>query len=275
MELLLALDDGVNHIRQPHRPLQRIRNIFDEDDSFLIKRYRMPKHMLEAITLKVRDDLIKNNRGMNISPDVQVACALRVLTEGCFQRPAGDTADVSQPSVSRILQQFCEALLVAYPDAVRFPRRGQTMQDTKNRFEARFGLPDVLGCVDGTHVYIKAPSENEHLYVNRHQRHSLNVQAVCDSDMLFTSVVAKFPGACHDAFVFEQSAIGQSLAASDGELGYLLGDSGYPLRPWLVVPFDERQRDEMTQEKLAFNSRHTKCRSIVERCFGMLKSRYR
>ena len=90
--------------------------------------------------------------------------------------------------------------------------------------------------------------------------------------MLFTNVVAKFPGASNDAFVFEQSAVGQLLAASDGQLGYLLGDSGYPLRPWLVVPFDERQQDEMTAEKLAFNRRHNKCRSIVERSFGMLKS---
>ena len=93
----------------------------------------MPKHMLEAITLNVRDDLARN-RGLNIPPDVQIACALRVLAEGCFQRPAGDTADISQPSVGRILHQFCDALLVAYPDAVQLPSRRQEMLDTKNRF---------------------------------------------------------------------------------------------------------------------------------------------
>ena len=231
--------------------------------------------MLEDLTTKLRDDLLANNRGQNIPPDVQVACALRVLSEGNFQRPTGDTVGASQPTVSRILHRFCDALLATHQDVIRFPRNAQDIAETKRPFQAKFGLPDVLGCVDGTHINIKAPSQNEHLYVNRHQRHSLNVQAVCDSNMLITDVVAKFPGASHDAFVFEQSAIEQMLSATNGELGYLLGDSGYPLRTWLVVPFDERQRDGMTPEKLAFNTRHTKCRSVVERCFGVLKSRYR
>lgn len=231
--------------------------------------------MLEEMTMKVHEGLLMSDRGRNIPPDLQVACALRILAEGSFQRPAGDNVNISQPSASRILHRFCKALISSFPDVIKFPRTEQAILDTKHQFEVKFGLPGVLGCVDGTHVHIKAPSTHEHLYVNRHQRHSLNVQAVCNSEMLFTNVVAKFPGSCHDAYVFEQSALGQQLAESNGELGYLMGDSGYPLRTWLVVPFDERQRDGMTPQQQAFNKCHTKCRCIVERCFGMLKSRYR
>ena len=121
MELLFALDHDNANI-QPEKPIREIGGVFNRGDSFLMKRYRMPRHVLEDLTTKLRDDLLANNRGQNIPPDVQVACALRVLSEGNFQRPTGDTVGASQPTVSRILHRFCDALLATHQDAIRFPR---------------------------------------------------------------------------------------------------------------------------------------------------------
>ena len=45
-----------------------------------------------------------------------------------------------------------------------------------------------------THIELKAPVMNEHLYVNRHQRHSMDVQAVCNTNMEFADMVAKLSG---------------------------------------------------------------------------------
>ena len=36
-------------------------------------------------------------------------------------------------------------------------------------------IPRVVGLIDGTHIRIQAPSD-EHLFVNRKQTHSINVQ---------------------------------------------------------------------------------------------------
>jgi DDE superfamily endonuclease len=55
------------------------------------------------------------------------------------------------------------------------------------------GLPNVLGCIDGTHIAIKSPSQNEDAYVNRKGFHSINVQAVCDNNMKLINLVAKWP----------------------------------------------------------------------------------
>ena len=41
------------------------------------------------------------------------------------------------------------------------------------------GLPNVMGCLDGTQIPITAPADNEADYVNRKSFHSINVQ-VCD-----------------------------------------------------------------------------------------------
>lgn len=52
----------------------------------------------------------------------------------------------------------------------------------------------------------------------------------------------------------------------------LLGDSGYPLEPWVITPF--RSTTENSNESF-FNAQHSKGRSIIERTFGLLKARFR
>jgi len=50
----------------------------------------------------------------------------------------------------------------------------------------------------------------------------------------------------------------------------LTGDSGFPLEPWLLTPLAQAtDRSEM-----AYNNAHCKTRSVIERCFGLLKSRF-
>ena len=46
------------------------------------------------------------------------------------------------------------------------------------RFQRRFNLPGVVGCIDCTHIAIVKPVIDEHLFFNRKGYHSLNVQMV-------------------------------------------------------------------------------------------------
>lgn len=49
------------------------------------------------------------------------------------------------------------------------------------------------------------------------------------------------------------------------------GDSGYGQQPWLFVPLAETANAAEND----YNSSHRKARSLVERCVGVLKSRFR
>ena len=49
------------------------------------------------------------------------------------------------------------------------------------------------------------------------------------------------------------------------------GDSGYPLETSLLTPV----RDPTTPNEVRYNAAHIKTRNVVERCFGLLKSRFR
>lgn len=55
--------------------------------------------------------------------------------------------------------------------------------------------------------------------------------------MLFTSVDTTNPGSSHDQYVLVNSILG--MGCEVGRLGnyFLLGDSGYALRPWILTPF--------------------------------------
>lgn len=66
--------------------------------------------------------------------------------------------------------------------------------------------------------------------------HSINVMAVCDSNLKFLNLVAKWPGSSHDAFVFSNSVLGQMFENSNINRGCLIGDSAYPLKNHLLTP---------------------------------------
>lgn len=53
---------------------------------------------------------------------------------------------------------------------------------------------------------------------------------------------------------------------------WLLGDSGYPLQPWLLTPILDAA-DGSPEER--YTRRHCTTRSSIERCFGVLKMRFR
>jgi hypothetical protein len=50
------------------------------------------------------------------------------------------------------------------------------MVEVVTAFHEKFGMPATIGCVDGTHIPIRAPNEEEWAYVNRKGGHSINVQ---------------------------------------------------------------------------------------------------
>lgn len=89
--------------------------------------------------------------------------------------------------------------------------------------------------------------------------------------MNIMNVNARYPGSSHDSFVW-RSSMASALMVNEHERDpdthlYLLGDSGYPLQPWLMVPVANAN----TPEELHYNRMHSKTRNKVERCIGVLK----
>ncbi|XP_069192090.1 putative nuclease HARBI1, partial [Procambarus clarkii] len=155
-------------------------------------------------------------------------------------------------------------------------------------------FPNVIGAIDCTHVPIKAPKVEENIYVNRKQYHSLNIQVVSNPDNVIMDFCARYPGSTHDAFIWANSRLHDRFEAGEFGISYLLGkicilymifkdvctfyklniyagDSGYPLQHNLLTPFTN---PENPPEEL-YNRSHARTRVVIEKTFGVLKSRFR
>ena len=119
-------------------------------------------------------------RNQAISTEQKLLIALRFFASGSFLQVIGDTHGYDKASVSRIVRKVSLALANKHEQWIKFPT---TIED-KNSVRAGMydiaGFPCVIGCIDGTHIRLQAPSQNEPNCINRKNYHSINVQVICD-----------------------------------------------------------------------------------------------
>ena len=134
------------------------------------------------------------------------------------------------------------------------------------------GFPSCILCIDGFHVKICTPFEDEDAFVNRKGYHSINVQAMSDPDMMFADFLVRWPGSTHDSFIFRSSEVHDYLKNNHTSLekGVVLGDSGYALTNFLMTPY----ANPINRQQQRFNVTHKTTRCSVERTIGLLKRRF-
>lgn len=102
------------------------------------------------------------------------------------------------------------------------------------------------------------------------------MQAIVDSRMRFIDVFIGCPGACHDSTVWQMSFIRKAIINKEINISsncHLLGDGGYPLETFLMVPY--RDNGFLTPMQSKFNTILSSTRVVVEQAFGILKKKFR
>ncbi|KAL4704486.1 hypothetical protein ACJJTC_015089 [Scirpophaga incertulas] len=245
--VLQAMRDQMTIARRKRQRKREQFNILGVPDAEFINAYRLTKSLFEQLCQDLVPLLPVKRNSFGIDPAGKILITLNFFARGSYQGSVGKDSDVpmTQQTVSRCIREVTQALnqpqiLAKY---IRFPQTRQERTAIKSKFYERYRLPGICGCIDCAHIaIIPSPSANEERFFNRKSYHSLNVQMICDADNFILNVDASYGGSTHDSFIWNESEIKSHLESlvAQGETAILLGDSGYPLREYLITPYGEQ-----------------------------------
>ncbi|KAH7949110.1 hypothetical protein HPB49_005219 [Dermacentor silvarum] len=129
--------------------------------------------------------------------------------------------------------------------------------------------------MDGSLIAIITPKgERKAAFTCQKGYYAENCMFICDEDMRILTVYPMRPGSDHDSFVWRTTWLRRLFQAgriaNPGE--YLIGDSGYPLEPWILTPVPGHPPTQSAEGK--YNTAHAVMRSVGERCIRLFKSRF-
>ena len=241
------------------------------DDADCLEKYRLDKNGLLNFSMRFHSALEPSTRA-GISSLDQVKVALSFFGSGSSLQTLHMNYGIAPSTVYKIIVRVSKALTdICMDDFEQFPTADDLnrLRLIKDGFWDYSQFPSCLGAIDGTQIRIKAPKSNEEIYVNRKRYHSINVQLICSMNQEITSCTVKWPGLVHDSTIWNNSTICSQLNRS--YTGWLIGDSGYPLREKLMVPFN----NPTAAGEKKFNKSLKRRRLVVKRTIGVLKSRWR
>ena len=208
--------------------------------------------------------------------DLEVLVFVFWLASATSYRVVSRAFDIPRSTVYDIIHRVTDKVIKLKNQIISFPPRDE-LHNIGAGFERLAGsaaLAKVVGSIDGCHIRIKPKSADAQCYFNRKLFHSIQLQAVCDHQCKFLDIFVGYPGSVHDSRVLKNSPLFvNSLYPPEGYC--ILGDGGYPCLSQpitLITPYREPVRNAV---EARFNRHHAKARSVIERAFGIMKTRWR
>ena len=242
------------------------------------RMYRSTFNKLLNVLMRSDNTVVKKYRGGNlpVRPEKGLQITLWYMAKESVMATVADRFDVSVSTVFTIRNMFIKCLSELRTKFIVWPNSTEKAL-IKEKFKNISGFPGVIGAIDGSHITIVPNVSQQTSYQNRYGTHSILLQAICNSDKIFTNVTVGFPGACNDAHVLANSYIFKKIAENGGgsyfsDTDHIIGDKIYPLKKWLLVPFKGLH---LREDQSRYNKALSKTRVKIENAFSLLKIRWR
>lgn len=234
------------------------------------KEYRITPSLFQELVAP----LISSWNGRGYHPEQRMAAVLHVLAHPTNYHEAGLKFGVGQSTIAHWLPMMCEFITSHFAGMINFPLPNTADEEAIfDQFRNVVVFPFVKGAIDSSLIPLAtrpAAVFRQDDFWCRKGYAAIHLQAVVDYRGQFLDIFVGTPGRTHDAMVLRLSPIFES-AAHLFRGSYLLGDKGYPLLPWLIVPF----KGQGPEHEVIFNEEQAKARVVVEQAFGRLKGRWR
>uniref|UniRef100_A0A3P9D1X9 DDE Tnp4 domain-containing protein n=1 Tax=Maylandia zebra TaxID=106582 RepID=A0A3P9D1X9_9CICH len=179
---------------------------------------------------------------------------------------------IPRSTVHRIVHRVTEVVVATRHQVIHLPRTPKDQDAMSNGFAQLAGhraFVKAAGAIDCCHVRIKPTSgPDAQCYRNRKLFPSIILQAVCDHQGYFIDTYVGWPGSVHDSRVLRNSPFtllqGTSSLQMEGtHVSSIHSTSSLPTRGQSKV-----------LEPCALTPIIPKARSIIDRAFGMIKTRF-
>ncbi|XP_045805092.1 protein ALP1-like [Trifolium pratense] len=256
---------------------------------------KISQKTFEYICSLVKDDITTKSAHFSFSSGKpmslfdQVAVALRRLGSGDSLVTIAESFGLSHSTVSQVTWRFVESMEERGLHHLQWPSTQEEMNAIKSKFEKIHGFPNCCGAVDATHITMCLPGTeySSNVWLDYKNNHSMVLQAIVDPDMKFRDIVTGWPGKMEDWSIFSCSNFNKLCNKGerlDGKVlkfseeseirEYIIGDSGYPLLPYLIVPYEEKELLK-SEAKTQFNKLHLETRIVAQRALTRLKETWR
>ncbi|XP_055916167.1 putative nuclease HARBI1 [Eupeodes corollae] len=196
--------EEVFYAKIKRRYLRDNSNPFELSENDFVQQFRVNKECFKMILSSL--DLPQDRRRTSVPPVLQLCATLNLLASGSYQTNVGTNVllSMAQTTVSKFFRRTLSLLENKFcPQWIKFDC--SKFRDSKEYYYRKFKLPGIVGCVDGTHIPILRPKENEHIYFNRKGFHSLNAMVICNHLNEIIAINSSHGGAAHDSAVWNCS----------------------------------------------------------------------
>ncbi|CAN7981050.1 unnamed protein product, partial [Ixodes pacificus] len=225
----------------------------------------------------------ETNMRKAISVEKRVAIGLYKLCSTAEDRTIAHLFGVGRSTVNGIYREFCATVVAKLEQSTVTMVRQSELHNHMLEFEAVCGFPSAIGALDGCHLAVSPPKDQDCDYHNYKGWYSVILLAIVDHRYVFRYVNVGLPGRCDDAHVYRHSRLPALLSKLQAQTPLVVNgtavppivlcDQAFPLTPNLMKPFPHGT--VLTPAQGDFNYCLSKARRVVENAFGRLKARFR
>ena len=131
---------------------------------------RMSRESFNKLCNMLRPFIVKQRTNMRapVSVEKQVAVFLYYTADEGRYRKVANAFGISKATVSTIIRRVAQAITFHLgPKYIKLPKTEEEVRTAESRFYAKFGFPQCIGAIDGSHIFTKRPSNSPTDYLNR------------------------------------------------------------------------------------------------------------